>query len=358
MTTTPIISTLGNAALALSYYFISPKIKALTHVGLKTQMQAFGVSALVQACFQYLDEDPDKKSTLTENVIRYSLPFILIGGASVYTDKAAFKTNALVTTLLGISQLAIGHVTANAVNERINSKPFDADAWEKHYGKVEDVPKPDNIEEILNAPCPFWPGKKVRDTHMLTLIPATVDGKPFTLDLLSQLISEPKRWCKGQYVTGLSVHNTHNMPFIGVRGQLVGFGAVGEQPMDKAPYWVLMTKELVPSSKNKDYLGQQNLVKEYTKKSGVSYDCPQLLEAATCISTYRVRGGSVYNKESRFDWGSSNYTYTQCKENPNYKIGVGGFDSKVLPILIEPISEVDSSLSFNCFHGTSAIRRL
>ena len=353
MTITPIVSTLGNAALALSYYFISPKIKALTHVGLKTQMQAFGVSALVQSCFQYIDEDPDKKSTLTENVIRYSLPFILIGGASVYADKAAFKTNALVTTLLGVSQLAIGHVTANAVDERINSKPFDADSWEKHYGKVEEVPKPDNIEEILNAPCPFWPGKKVRDTHMLTLIPATVDGKPFTLDLLSQLIQNPKAGYKNKISLKVKTENCLN-----------------QEPIKDA-YWVLMTKNIV--SKKRSYIDQKKQIQDV----GLDYRIPTVLEATTSILTHYVRRGErLYkiNNELGDDFfgvllgpvlgGPIEEKYTKCQsmsEGQTTDFLVGGLSSSYIEVeesgfpedLPETsIKEVQLTL------GISAIRRL
>ena len=309
MTTTPIISTLGNAALALSYYFISPKIKALTHVGLKTQMQAFGVSTLVQACFQYSDEDPDKKSTLTENVIRYSLPFILIGGASFYTDKAAFKTNALVTTLLGVSQIAIGHVTSNAVDERTNSKPFDADAWEKHYGKVEDVPKPDNIEEILNSPCPFCPGKKVRDTHMLTLIPATVDGEPFTLDLLSQLIEKPKCGYKNSISRFLPKNCQNENLFLDLN--------------TKNAYWVLMTRELVSP--------------EILEDNREVYKKPLVLEATTAILTHYVRIGECVCGLERQNFKLHRLiNYTACQDtygSEKNTVFVGGLNSKSLQII-------------------------
>ncbi|MCB1073127.1 MAG: hypothetical protein KDK96_08530, partial [Chlamydiia bacterium] len=64
--------------------------------------------------------------------------------------------------------------------------------WEKYFGDIGvEPPLPSNIEEVLNSPCPFWEGKKVKETHLLTLIPSTINGIPFNLDLMEQLIQNP-----------------------------------------------------------------------------------------------------------------------------------------------------------------------
>ena len=44
----------------------------------------------------------------------------------------------------------------------------------------------------MDTPCPFWEGKRVRDTHLLALIPSHVVGKPLTLDYLGKLSKDPK----------------------------------------------------------------------------------------------------------------------------------------------------------------------
>jgi hypothetical protein len=64
--------------------------------------------------------------------------------------------------------------------------------WKYYFGDVGPAPDlPSNMGAILDSTCPFWPGKKVRDTHLLVLIPATVNGEPFTLNLLGELIQRP-----------------------------------------------------------------------------------------------------------------------------------------------------------------------
>ena len=51
---------------------------------------------------------------------------------------------------------------------------------------------PSNIHAILTSPCPFDPTKTVRETHLLVLVPARVNGAPLTLNLLGELVKKPK----------------------------------------------------------------------------------------------------------------------------------------------------------------------
>ena len=64
--------------------------------------------------------------------------------------------------------------------------------WATYFGDIGmEPPLPPNIHQILQSPCPFWSGKKVEETHLLVLIPQTVNGKALTLDYLEQLIQKP-----------------------------------------------------------------------------------------------------------------------------------------------------------------------
>lgn len=66
--------------------------------------------------------------------------------------------------------------------------------WEKYIGDVgTEPPLPSNIHEILQSPCPFFPGKNVYETHLLMLIPQTVNGKSLTLNYLEGLVKRPKQ---------------------------------------------------------------------------------------------------------------------------------------------------------------------
>ena len=74
----------------------------------------------------------------------------------------------------------------------IPSIAFGAAAWKKHFGDVGvEPPLPQDIHQILSASCPFWPSKKVHETHLLVLVPQTVGGKPLTLKTLGELVKKP-----------------------------------------------------------------------------------------------------------------------------------------------------------------------
>jgi hypothetical protein len=182
---------------------------------------------------------------------------------------------------------------------------FGAKQWEEHFGIVdEEPPLPENIDAILNSTCPFWPDKKVRDTHLLVLIPKRVGGAPLTLNLLQKIIEQPK---KG-HATKYRYYDSN------VKNEL------GDKQVEKA-YWVLMTADVIPGSRNKSYDVQKKLLQDCAKKSSVSYTLPTTLEAATAIlMNYVASGKRLYS--------DSPYTYTRCQEkvyNNQFPAVVGGF---------------------------------
>ena len=70
---------------------------------------------------------------------------------------------------------------------------FGKKLWEQYLGPVGIAPAvPEHIIALLNQPCKLWPGKLVYETHLLTLIPATVKGKPLTLNSFRALIKKPQ----------------------------------------------------------------------------------------------------------------------------------------------------------------------
>ena len=61
------------------------------------------------------------------------------------------------------------------------------------FGDIgEEPPLPPNIYEILASPCPFDPKKTVRETHMLVLVPARVNGDSSHSQSLDKLVQAPR----------------------------------------------------------------------------------------------------------------------------------------------------------------------
>ena len=178
-------------------------------------------------------------------------------------------------------------------------KAFGARAWREYFGEVGAEPLlPVEIYTILQAPCPFWPGKKVFETHMLVLIPEKVSGKPFCLNFLRELIQRPKQGpaTNYKYYVGIKLENKTRVP-------------------DKA-YWVLLTRDVLPDTRNKTFQEQ----KQKVDSIGSGYELPGLLEAATSILIEHLRSGKRL-------YSDAPYTYTRCQEVGNYGCHcvVGGF---------------------------------
>lgn len=139
--------------------------------------------------------------------------------------------------------------------------------WNQYLGNVgEEPPLPADIYKILKSPCPFIEGKRVEETHLLTLIPRTVDGVLFTLNNLQRLVKHPK---KGTPAGHWSYCDDVRYEY-------------GSEPLQRSR-WVLITKDVIPGSRNKSYGHQDHLLNEHSKKAKVTYNVPLLLEATTII---------------------------------------------------------------------------
>jgi hypothetical protein len=186
---------------------------------------------------------------------------------------------------------------------------FGAKEWKQYFGDVGLVPDlPSDIAAILDGPCPFWPDKHVKDTHLLMLVPATVDGKPLTLNLLAELIQRPEG---GGSKTEYRYYGSD------VEREL------GNQP-SRGAYWVLMTRDVLPNSRNKTYENQKKLLAKHVHSKGLApYEVPHALEAVVAILLHYVRTGERL-------YADAPWTYTCCQEavdNNSYPIVVGGFSS-------------------------------
>jgi len=180
--------------------------------------------------------------------------------------------------------------------------------WAKYFGDVGvEPPLPRDIEGILNAQCIFWSNKKVKDTHLLVLVPQTVNGKPFHLNSLSKLIKRSLSGNKTEY-RNYSKYVKNDL---------------GNQ--SSPSHWALMTKDVIPKSRNKAYKKQKRLVASHAQKSGIPYELPKALDATTAILMHYVETGEHLYTD---DKTGSQWTYTRCQEKVNnhkWPTAIGGF---------------------------------
>ena len=184
------------------------------------------------------------------------------------------------------------------------NKVFGKKDWEKYFGDIgEEPPLPYSIEDILNEPCSFWPDRKVKETHLLVLIPNTVNGKPFTINYLQKLIQEPK--------SGFATTYDYYRYAI-------------SKPLEHKSYrshWALMTNDIIPRSRNA--FRQWNwFIADHSAKTGIPCKLPHELDVATCILTYYVRTGErLY---------SCTTTCTKDVDERGSRLSVGYFSNKGL----------------------------
>jgi hypothetical protein len=66
---------------------------------------------------------------------------------------------------------------------------FGVAAWKSigvDVGEAPPLPKSLTLE-LLNSDCPLHPGETIKDTHLLVLIPETVNGEPYSALKLEEL---------------------------------------------------------------------------------------------------------------------------------------------------------------------------
>jgi hypothetical protein len=196
---------------------------------------------------------------------------------------------------------------------------YGREAWKKHIGDVGEEPSlPNDITAVLDGSCPFFPNYRVKDQHLLVLIPATVNGSPFTLDLLEKLIS--------QYSQNVG-HKTRYLTYDKeIKGQ---FGTIASS----SSYWMLMTRDVLPNSRGCTDTAQSSCVKRYATKTGLPYKLPTALEAATAIFTHYTHTRTCLSPGRPLT-----ITYTCCQEALPHQNGarrtvhVGNFTSDSLMI--------------------------
>ena len=191
---------------------------------------------------------------------------------------------------------AVNHVVPLIVDE----KKFGAKKWAEYIGNVGEEPAfPPHLKKLVAT-----------TNAIAVLIPATVDGQPFTLTRLGELAKEPK---KGES-TGYSC-------FVGaIKAQH------GSTPVEGS-YWVVLDREVLPRSLGKTRSEQLAMAES---AGGCA---PKLIEAATAAIMHFLDAGERVLGEDPF-------RCTVCQEEPisqegptkGWKLVVGGFGGSGLHV--------------------------
>ena len=199
---------------------------------------------------------------------------------------------------------------------------FGLSHWEKYIGSpIGFIPEiPVDIDGVLESPCPFWDDKKIKDTHMLVLIPTNINGTPLTINNFETLL---------------------NLEDLGLTSAYRGFDQIIKKDLGcnaiYRSYWVLMTRDVIPESKNKEL--------EMFDKNEL-YNLPTTLEAIICILTEYIKNRTTCFKDDREP------VFTRCSETT---------EKDKLPAVVGSLNEKGLFLTHDFFDddfgGIAAIRR-
>lgn len=154
----------------------------------------------------------------------------------------------------------------------VSSIGFGKKMWRDFFGEIGDVPPPPhNICSILAEPCPFFPGKIVRQTHILALIPARLKGEAMTLRRLAALIPRDNQ------IDALEERKRQISPNHPRIPRELDFHTYADTEFD-APHWILMTNNIYEKTKNKSFDAQKKIIQGFS-----NYLVPKLSQAIGAV---------------------------------------------------------------------------
>lgn len=199
-----------------------------------------------------------------------------------------------------------------ALRKYVERHGFGALKWKQYFGGVEKIRLPLKMYDILRKSCPFFKGKRVKDTHILFYMPKEVDGKPLTLNHLEELVKKPKKDSGGNPIQYKEFCDHLKNQY-------------GKQETG-APHWVLMTRDVISESRNRSFEEQCRLI-----PPGRDYEVSRVLETAVGVFLHYVETGE------RLLPSTPQWTRARCQEQASWggRVVVGGFVKSGLHVDID-----------------------
>ena len=180
---------------------------------------------------------------------------------------------------------------------------FGKTEWKNHFNINVDAPRiSEEIQLALEKPCPFWANKKIKETHILFLVPQDISLDTFLTP-----------------------------PFFNSNPSMIKYSLSGLKiaPDYKHPYWALMTKKTIPNSSSNTFENQKAIAKQY------GYEIPKTIEAIACILSAKLLGNiSIFCNTGE---------QTRCEEeiDSSHIIIGGGSSSSFFSIALNDWNEVN-----------------
>jgi|GEM_PF-6501979 len=171
-----------------------------------------------------------------------------------------------------------------AIKKVYLEQAFGSDKWMSYFnfnvqGQEEQIIKnldtkgefssfPLNVIEMLQSPCPAYPGMEVGKTHLLVWIPKTINNEPLTVTSFGKLVNK-------FYLTN---RPRASSPY---ETRWFSMAETFDKPLERS-YWGLVTRDTLENSHGKAYPIQKSLVKNL-KGASTDYEVPQVMEAIVAL---------------------------------------------------------------------------
>ncbi|MDD5396111.1 MAG: hypothetical protein PHV78_02575 [Patescibacteria group bacterium] len=187
-----------------------------------------------------------------------------------------------------------------------NERFFGPDDWAALYGarftkkQLREIARFPWNETVLNSPCPFVPGKTIRETHIAFLELDRINGTPLTIMKWQQLQPAPGQPRFYKYSSEAWYSNQRFA--VRTTGKL---------------RWRLMPLEIVPNSEDKTFADQQSMLP-------TNYEVPPAVTEVTKAMLYFKKSGQYVNPTR----------YGRCSDltSGGYRVYVGYFDANGLVV--------------------------
>lgn len=181
-------------------------------------------------------------------------------------------------------------------------------------------PLPNNIHIILNGKSAVNEGQQVRDDHILPLIPQEL-GTIREMRSLFEAYGD-KTYGKGKHP--LKVSNYYD--------GLYEFNSYYADRQAPPTHFALITKTILPGTRNKSAKKQTDKVDALREKALVQYEEPTLRDMIAAIFLYYIATGEMLFPRKK-DNNSDDIIYTRCLKLEGRKyVLVGNFDFKGLTV--------------------------
>lgn len=201
--------------------------------------------------------------------------------------------------------------SASSRRHFVSSIGFGKKMWNNYFGAVGEAPPlPKDLCQILANPCPFFEGKIIAQTHILALVPATIDENQMTLKLLGEQMGKIGK--PGYDKSSPVVQSYEKTPF-------------------EASHWILMTNTVLKETRWKCYEVQRKMIANHT-----NYQVPKVAQAVVAIFTEFLATGIC-----RYGRGDLE-VYSRCQEKTALGQMIVGLFSLTKGLHVHPDYDYDN----------------